>query len=149
VSTSSRALLTCERRVVAPNHQRVVAIGEVDLATGLRLTDALRAAHADARHVVLDLDGTTFMDMSGVRILLAAAEHARTVAGTFEIVHATAPVARMLALTGADRALTERPADSFPPAMGAGDRTRTAPPSRPAIGGPRSLAAPQSRSARL
>jgi hypothetical protein len=66
---------------------------------------ALRAARADARHVVLDLGGTTFIDMSGVRILLAAAEHAHAAAGTFEIVHPTAPVTRMLTLTGADRAL--------------------------------------------
>lgn len=121
------ALLTCERRLGAPGHQSVVATGEVDLATGARLTDALRAAQADARNVVLDLEGTTFMDMSGVRILLAAAERARAATGTFEIVHATAPVTRILTLTGADRAL-ERPTISFPPAKGAGDGARAAAP---------------------
>lgn len=62
---------------------------------------------------MLDLQGTTFIDMGGVRILLAAAEHARAAAGTFEIVHLTAPVTRMLTLTGADRAL-ERPTTAFP-----------------------------------
>ena len=108
MSFNTMALLTCERRASTPGHQLVIAIGEVDLATGLRLADALREAQANARDVVLDLEGTTFMDMSGVRILLAAAEHARTAAGTLEIVHATAPVTRMLTLTGADRAL-ERP----------------------------------------
>lgn len=130
MSTSSMAMLVCERRVVGPDHQRVVATGEVDLASGLRLTDALRAAQADARHVVLDLNGTTFMDMSGVRVLLAAAQHARAAAETFEIVHATASVARMLALTGADRTLEQRPTISFPQAKGAGDDARAAPPLR-------------------
>lgn len=99
------ALLRCERRTVAPDRQRVIATGEVDIATGQRLADALRAAQAEARHVVLDLAGTTFMDMSGVRGLLAAAEHARLTSATFEIVHATPAVERLLALTGADRRL--------------------------------------------
>lgn len=126
MSFSSTALFTCERHA-APGHQHVVASGEVDLATGPRLTDALRMAQAVARDVVLDLEGTTFMDMGGVRILLAAAEHARATAGTFEIVHATAPVMRMLTLTGADRAL-RRPAASFPTANGAGDGARVATP---------------------
>ena len=127
MSLTSIALLTCERRAGAPGHQHVVATGEVDLATGPRLAEALRSAQADARHVVLDLEGTTFMDMSGIRILLAAAEHARATAGTFEVVHATRLVARLLALTGADRALA-RPAVSFPPAKGAGDGARAAAP---------------------
>jgi len=98
-------LLTCERRAVALGRQHVAAIGEIDLSTGPRLTDALRAAQADARDVVLDLAGTTFMDMSGVRVLLVAVERAHARRGTFAIVHATVPVTRMLALTGADRAL--------------------------------------------
>ena len=113
MSLNNIVLLTCERHAGAPGHQRVVATGEVDLATGSRLADALRAAQADARDVVLDLGGTTFTDMSGVRILLAAAEHARAAGGTFEIVRATAPVTRMLTLTGADRAL-ERPTTASP-----------------------------------
>jgi anti-anti-sigma factor len=126
MSLNSTALLACERRTVAPDHQRVVATGEVDLSTGLLLTAALSAAQVDARHVVLDLEGATFIDMSGVRILLAAAEHAHATTGTFEIVHATAPVARMLALTGADRTLDERPALTFLTAKGAGDGARAA-----------------------
>jgi anti-sigma B factor antagonist len=120
----SFALLTCERRAVALGHQHVAAIGEIDLATGPRLTDALRAAQANARDVVLDLEATTFMDMSGVRVLLAAAEHAQATTGTFAIIHATAPVTRMLTLTGADRALE----NAFPPAKGAGDGARAASP---------------------
>lgn len=127
MSLTASALLTCERHAGVPGHQRVVATGEVDLATGSRLADALEAAQADARDVVLDLEGTTFMDMGGVRILLAAAKHSRAAAGTFEIVHATPPVTRILMLTGADRAL-DRSALSFPPAKGAGDGTRAATP---------------------
>ena len=119
MSFNSMAPLVCERRAGAPGHQRVLATGEVDLATGPRLTDALHAAQAEARDIVLDLEGTTFIDMSGVRILLAAAEHAHAAAGRFEIVHATAPVTRMLTLTGADRAL-ERPTFQLPQSEGSG-----------------------------
>lgn len=103
--TSSLALLTCERRAVAVDCQRVVATGEVDIATQPLLVAALLAAQADARHVVLDLNGTTFMDGGGSRVLRATAEHARATTGTFDVVHVTAPVMRVLALTGVDRAL--------------------------------------------
>jgi anti-sigma B factor antagonist len=122
------ASFACERRAVAPDRQRVVATGEVDIATEPLLIDALRAAQADARHVALDLEGTTFIDMRGARILLAAAAHARATAGTFEIVHATAAVRRLLALTGADRVLEERPGRTSPPTKGAGDGARAASP---------------------
>jgi anti-sigma B factor antagonist len=142
------AVLACERRAVAPDHQRVVASGEVDLFTGPRLIDALHAAQTDARHVELDLGGTTFMDMSGVRILLAAAEHARAAAGTFEIVNATASVARILALTGADRTLVNGARPDFPPTKGAGDGARAAPPlAGPHSAVPAPFAVPAARSA--
>lgn len=139
MSLNSMCLLACERRASAPDHERVAVTGEIDLATGPRLIDALRAAQADARHIVLDLDGTTFIDMAGARILLAAAAHARTTAGTFEIVHPTAPVTRLLDLIGADRALVDAAGLNFPQAKGAGDGARAAQPlavQQPAVPAP-------------
>jgi len=47
--------------------------GELDLATAGRLEQALASASAP---VVLDLRGLTFMDSTGVRVLLEAAEDA-------------------------------------------------------------------------
>jgi anti-sigma B factor antagonist len=50
---------------------RLTLRGELDLATTPRLEDAL--AEADG-NVLLDLRGLTFMDSTGVRVLLEAAE---------------------------------------------------------------------------
>lgn len=105
MSTCLQTLLACERHPVAPGCERVTAVGEIDLATGWRLTDALREAQARAQSVVLDLSGATFIDAGGVRILLAAAARARAASGTFAIAHPTWPVERVLQLVGADLAL--------------------------------------------
>jgi anti-anti-sigma factor len=105
VPTFAKALLACESHPVASGYERVSAVGEIDLATGPRLADALRAAQARAPRVVLDLSGATFIDASGVRILLAADLRARTKAGTFAIARPTSPVERVLQLLRADRAL--------------------------------------------
>ena len=105
MSTCIHALLACECRSVAPGYERVSAIGEIDLATGTRLTDALRGAQARAQSVVLDLSAATFIDAGGVRILLAADTRARAASRTFAIANPTSPVERVLQLVGADRVL--------------------------------------------
>lgn len=112
MSTCLQTLLACECRPVAPGCERVTAVGEIDLATGPRLTDALREAQARAQSVVLDLSGATFIDASGVRILLAADRRARAASGTFAIAHPSWPVERVLQLVGADRALDRAPVQS-------------------------------------
>ena len=98
----SDALFRCERRSLSGDCQHVVAIGEIDIATGPHLTETLHEAQTDALHVVLDLGRTTFIDAGGAHILLAAHARARATAATFAITGATAPVMRLLALVGAD-----------------------------------------------
>jgi anti-anti-sigma factor len=105
VSFCSTVQFACERHFVSPGHQRVVVVGEIDIATGPQLTRALHDAQAVAQHVVLDLDGTTFIDTSGTRILIAAAAHAQATTGTFEVVCPTVPVARLIGLLGANLVL--------------------------------------------
>lgn len=102
----------CDRHPVSDDCQHVVAIGEIDLATGPHLTRVLRDAQAHARHVVLDLGRTTFMDAGGARILRDADARTGAMAGTFVVAAATAPVLRLLALVGAI-AMTDDQA--FPP----------------------------------
>jgi anti-sigma B factor antagonist len=53
--------------------QRVTLRGELDLATAGRLEAAIEQAGSP---VMLDLSGLTFMDSTGVRVLLQAAERA-------------------------------------------------------------------------
>lgn len=114
MSTCITSSLTCRRDSLAPGQERVEAIGEIDLATGSRLTEALRAAQAHEQSVVLDLSGATFIDAGGARILLAADRRARVKDATFAIAHLTAPVERLLRLVGADRVLVILRPDVLP-----------------------------------
>lgn len=101
------ATLVCERRrPTSDERDEVVAIGEIDIGSAPRLRNVLREAQARARHVVLDLDGMSFIDANGARILLAAEARARATAGTFAIARPTPHVLRLLQLVGADRLLT-------------------------------------------
>ena len=53
---------------------RVVAAGDVDLASAPALVDAVLARLSDRRSVQLDLSGVTFLDSSGVHALMQLAQ---------------------------------------------------------------------------
>jgi anti-sigma B factor antagonist len=53
----------------------VVASGEIDVTTAPGLRHALKAASQVAARVVLDLNLVTFIDSSGIAILLEAYKH--------------------------------------------------------------------------
>lgn len=79
----------------------VVPRGELDLMT----TSALRAALADAveagaQEVVLDMRQLTFIDSSGIRLLVQTESSARANGRHFTIIDGSEPVARLLATTG-------------------------------------------------
>lgn len=77
--------------------------GELDIATADRLTAELEAVEtaADARRVI-DLSGLTFMDSTGLRVLIAANRSAAE--GGYELVIVTgeSPARRVLELTRMD-----------------------------------------------
>ena len=82
----------------------VVAHGELDVATVPRLEQAVQALRPEARAIVLDLREVTFMDSTGVRLLLQLDAQARSDGFSFAILDCEGPVRRVLALTGiADR----------------------------------------------
>ena len=58
----------------AQGGSRVTLRGELDLGSAPQLEQALGATNG---RVVLDLSGLTFMDSTGVRVLLEAAERSR------------------------------------------------------------------------
>jgi anti-anti-sigma factor len=78
----------------------VHAAGELDLVSAPQLGQTLREAHLSARLVVLDLRELTFMDSSGVHVILDAARRARQAGGRLILVRGTAHIDRLLALTG-------------------------------------------------
>src|SRR4051794_26293500 len=90
---------------------RVAPVGEVDLATVDEVDAHLRALQAaGVRHVVLDLRGVTFMDSTGVRLLLEHDAGSRRDGYAFAVVPGPTPVQRVLELAGITDHLTFEPA---------------------------------------
>jgi anti-sigma B factor antagonist len=78
--------------------------GEIDIATDRKLREELLGALR--RHGVwldLDLDGVTFMDCSGINVLLAARRHARLEGGWVRVARASRRARKVLTLTGLHR----------------------------------------------
>ncbi|MBB4663573.1 STAS domain-containing protein [Conexibacter arvalis] len=93
------------RLVAAPS-------GELDLATAPLLIAALRA-HDDCDQLVIDLRGLSFMDSSGLRLLVS--EHDRAERGGYELalVRGGPEVDRLLRLTRLDETLPFVDADAI------------------------------------
>jgi len=85
--------------------QAIVTVGgEVDLETASQLGDhALEALRDVSPHLVLDLAGVTFMDSTGLKVLLSIQRRTDLAAGSFAVVGATRAVRRILELTGLDQ----------------------------------------------
>ena len=71
---------------------RVVVQGELDLAAAPMLRDALDGLRREARSTVLDLRELTFMDSSGLRVLLEAGQHRAAGWGVSLLLPAGGPV---------------------------------------------------------
>jgi anti-anti-sigma factor len=93
------------------------ASGELDLTSVPELEAALLGA-GGCRELVVDLAGVTFMDSTGLRLLLAERERARLDGVDFAVTGAAGPVARILAISGFDADLTPRETP-LPPTPGA------------------------------
>jgi anti-sigma B factor antagonist len=93
----------------ANGHVRVVPVGELDLATVpevRRAVEALRASGVD--HLVLDLSGLSFLDSSGIHLLLDLTATARADAHRIELIPGPPEIQRVFALTGTTAALPFR-----------------------------------------
>ena len=112
-----------------------VVSGELDLATAPSLSAAV-AAHGDARLLVLDLTAVTFLDSTGVRVLIEA-DRACTGSGSRLVVLAgDGPVRRVLELCELDGRLalvTEHPSSAAQPVPLTDAGTMTSP--RPRLTG--------------
>jgi anti-anti-sigma factor len=84
------------------DHHRIAVMGDLDQATSSRLLDALMAALAlpGARDVVLDFRGVTFLDASGVGVIVRARLACRHLGGRLTLFGARGRVAEVLHLTG-------------------------------------------------
>jgi anti-sigma B factor antagonist len=73
--------------------------GELDLRTVPELDDALARARADARHVVLDLRGLSFMDSTGISLVTRWNLEARRDGFEFALIQGDERVRRLFELT--------------------------------------------------
>lgn len=79
----------------------VCPFGELDLATVEELErELLRAEASDADAIVVDLSGLSFMDSSGVRMLLEASARSRADACRLSLLRGVAAVERVLQISG-------------------------------------------------
>ncbi|HET9770080.1 MAG TPA: STAS domain-containing protein [Acidimicrobiia bacterium] len=85
----------------------VTVLGEIDMASAPLLWERLTEAIPDAsRALVIDLSGTTFIDSTGMAVLIRAQRHLRR-RGAELIVRSPRPSARkVLAITGLDTIIT-------------------------------------------
>jgi anti-sigma B factor antagonist len=92
-----RVVLRTERDVV-----RVCPFGEIDVDTVGEIREQLENATASgARHVVLDLHGGTFVDSTGLHLVLEVDAAARAQCWEFGLIGGPADVQRIFDLTGA------------------------------------------------
>ena len=77
--------------------------GELDLASAAAAQEELdRVADSDVERTIADLSGLTFMDSTGLAILVKASRAAKESARRFEVIKGGPQVERLFALTGMD-----------------------------------------------
>ena len=85
----------------------VTATGEVDAHTAHALRDVLvRVIAAGGIHLVVDLSAVTFIDSSGLGVLVGRLKDVRARGGNLHLVVTNERVLRVLAATGLDMAFT-------------------------------------------
>ena len=116
---------------------RIATAGELDLTTAPDLEAALASGSPYAA-LELDLGGLTFIDSSGLRLLLSERDRARRDGLDFTILGASGPVARVFAISGfdtelkpSDLAIAGHPTGDQPVPLGTGDRFSAVYPAEP------------------
>jgi anti-sigma B factor antagonist len=78
--------------------------GEVDLYTSSQLRDAiLRLTEEAENRIVVDLNNVSFMDSSGLGVLIAGLKRARERGGELALVFSEGSVQKVLGITGLDK----------------------------------------------
>ena len=80
-------------------HDVLDVSGEIDLATAPELESTL-AERVGARKTIVDLSRVSFIDSTGLRVLLTIHETAETAGGQLVLISAEGPVTKLCAITG-------------------------------------------------
>lgn len=85
---------------------RIRLQGELDIATAPRADEELRRAEAERpSRIAVDLSGLTFMDSTGLRLVVAAEQRAHEAGRELVVVRGPDAVQRVFQLTGVDERL--------------------------------------------
>ena len=88
------------------DHALITAVGEIDLGTSDQVADAVATA-LDAGHkrVLLDFSEVTFIDSSGLAVLVRAHRDAESTEAVFAVVHPTPQTRKLIQVLGLDQLL--------------------------------------------
>ncbi len=82
-------------------------LGNLDITTTSSLDAELRKAIAgDASEVFLDLSGVSFIDSTGVRLLVFAAAHSRSNGSRLRMLRGSVKIQQVIELSGLDHTLS-------------------------------------------
>jgi anti-sigma B factor antagonist len=103
-----RTHLTVDAEVEGTGRTRVVAVGEVDESTAELLRGALARVldRCGSAPVVVDLAEVSFMDSTGVAVLVQAQQRAAADGCALSVVNPQPVVRRVMEVTGVEGALT-------------------------------------------
>jgi anti-anti-sigma factor len=103
------ALRSVKGEVMTGTLTPVIAIavisGEIDITTCGAMRDTLTAALRSGPDLIVDLSGVTFIDCSGIRVLVAARNQAVAGGGTLTLRAPSAAVRRVTGILGLDEVL--------------------------------------------
>lgn len=91
--------------VLSRNGRATVFVrGEIDMSSGPLLRDALSTAQQGSPHVIVDVSDVTFMDSTGINVLIGA-YHQTPEGGSLAVLGARPAVRRVFDLTGVSELL--------------------------------------------
>ncbi len=85
---------------LAGNHQTILIAGELDMASAPELEALVSRLASRPGELVLDVKGITFMDSSGVRLILRVVELCQETGCRFEVRSLTPQIRRLLDVAG-------------------------------------------------
>ena len=91
---------TCQTQAVCPGTVRVIAAGELDLATTPVLESELDAVDKHATVVILDLSRLGFMDSTGLRLIIRTEQRLSEDNRTLKLIRGPSQIQRLFLLSG-------------------------------------------------
>jgi anti-sigma B factor antagonist len=87
----------------------VFAVGEIDLATSPIFGEALVEAVESGRHLIVDLSAVTFLDSTGLGVLIRSQKQIAATHKSMSLAGPTGTIAKVLRITHIDEAIPVHP----------------------------------------